>query len=65
MTIQMFLYNSVLCEGKYVNGTTLPVDGGLWLSKPRHMSKDAVKDISRTVEKRSRAAPAGVPTSKL
>ncbi|KAI3456669.1 hypothetical protein Pfo_013332 [Paulownia fortunei] len=51
--------------GKYINGTTLPVDGGLWLSKPRHLPKDAVKQVSRTVEKRSRAAPAGVPTSKL
>ncbi|PIN04938.1 2,4-dienoyl-CoA reductase (NADPH) [Handroanthus impetiginosus] len=50
---------------KYVNGSILPVDGGLWLSKPRHLSKDAVKQLSRTVEKRSRAAPAGVPTSKL
>ncbi|XP_073058812.1 peroxisomal 2,4-dienoyl-CoA reductase [(3E)-enoyl-CoA-producing]-like [Primulina eburnea] len=51
--------------GKYINGTTMPVDGGLWLSKPRHLSKDAVKQLSRTVEKRSRATPAGLPTSKL
>lgn len=51
--------------GKYVNGTTLVVDGGLWLSKPRHLAKEAVKQLSRSVEKRSRAAPVGVPTSKL
>ncbi|KAK6133158.1 hypothetical protein DH2020_033096 [Rehmannia glutinosa] len=51
--------------GKYINGSILPVDGGLWLSKPRHMAKDEVKQFSRTAEKRSRAAPSGVPTSKL
>lgn len=51
--------------GKYINGATIPVDGGLWLSKPRHLSKDAVKQLSRTVEKRSRATPTGLPTSKL
>ncbi|CAA3009687.1 peroxisomal 2,4-dienoyl-CoA reductase [Olea europaea var. sylvestris] len=51
--------------GKYINGTTLIVDGGLWLSRPRHLAKDEVKELSRTVEKRSRAAPTGVPTSKL
>lgn len=51
--------------GKYVNGTTLIVDGGLWLSRPRHLPKDAVKQLSRTVEKRSRDKPIGVPKSKL
>ncbi|KAG8365273.1 hypothetical protein BUALT_Bualt18G0087400 [Buddleja alternifolia] len=51
--------------GKYINGSTIPVDGGLWLSKPRHIPKDTVKQLSRVVEKRSRAAPAGVSTSKL
>lgn len=51
--------------GKYVNGTTMVVDGGLWLSKPRHLSKEAVKQLSRTVEKKSREAPVGVPKSKL
>lgn len=54
-----------MCEGNYVNGSILPVDGGLWLSKPRHLPKDAVKQLSRTVENRSRAKPDGVPTSKL
>ncbi|KAK4398752.1 Peroxisomal 2,4-dienoyl-CoA reductase [Sesamum angolense] len=51
--------------GKYINGTTLIVDGGLWLSAPRYLPKDAVKQLSRAVEKRSRTAPAGLPTSKL
>jgi peroxisomal 2,4-dienoyl-CoA reductase len=51
--------------GKYVNGTTIVVDGGLWLSKPRHLPKDQVKQMSRLVEKRSKASPIGVPTSKL
>ncbi|KAH7557845.1 hypothetical protein JRO89_XS11G0228300 [Xanthoceras sorbifolium] len=51
--------------GKYVNGTTLIVDGGLWLSRPRHLPKEAVQQLSRAAEKRSRNAPVGVPTSKL
>uniref|UniRef100_M1C002 2,4-dienoyl-CoA reductase [(3E)-enoyl-CoA-producing] n=2 Tax=Solanum tuberosum TaxID=4113 RepID=M1C002_SOLTU len=51
--------------GKYINGTIMPVDGGLWLSRPRHLPKDAVKELSRTVEKKSRNAPVGVPPSKL
>ncbi|KAF7834809.1 peroxisomal 2,4-dienoyl-CoA reductase [Senna tora] len=51
--------------GKFVNGTTMVVDGGLWLSKPRHLSKEAVKQLSRAVEKRSRIQPVGVPTSKM
>lgn len=49
--------------GKYVNGTTLIVDGGLWLSRPRHLPKEEVKLLSRVVEKRARAAPTGVPPS--
>lgn len=52
-------------KGKFVNGTTLIVDGGLWLSRPRHLPKEEVKELSRAVEKRSRAAPVGVPKSKL
>ncbi|KAJ4705765.1 Peroxisomal 2,4-dienoyl-CoA reductase [Melia azedarach] len=51
--------------GKYVNGTTLIVDGGLWLSRPRHLPKEAVKQLSRAVEKRSRDKPVGVPRTKL
>lgn len=51
--------------GKYINGSILPVDGGLWLSKPRYISKDAVKKLSRTLEKKSREEPVGVPASKL
>ncbi|XP_062115702.1 peroxisomal 2,4-dienoyl-CoA reductase [(3E)-enoyl-CoA-producing]-like [Humulus lupulus] len=50
--------------GKYINGTTLVVDGGLWLSRPRHLAKEAVRQISRSVEKRSRDAPL-VPRSKM
>lgn len=57
--------SSLFLEGKYVNGTTLIVDGGLWLSHPRYLHKDAVKELSRTVEKKSRDAPVGVPSSKL
>ncbi|CAH9143486.1 unnamed protein product [Cuscuta epithymum] len=55
------------CAGKYVNGTTLIVDGGLWVSQPRRLPKDVVKQLSRAVEKRSRDAPIGTPplTSKL
>ncbi|KVI02362.1 peroxisomal 2,4-dienoyl-CoA reductase-like [Cynara cardunculus var. scolymus] len=49
--------------GKYVNGTTLIVDGGLWLSRPRHLPKGEVKLLSRVVEKRARATPTGVPPS--
>ncbi|GAA0138823.1 reductase [Lithospermum erythrorhizon] len=51
--------------GKYVNGTTLVVDGGLWLSRPRHLPKDVVKQLSRAVETKARAAQVGVPASKL
>ncbi|GMP71115.1 hypothetical protein CsSME_00029657 [Camellia sinensis var. sinensis] len=51
--------------GKYINGTTLVVDGGLWLSRPRHLPKEAVKQLSRVVETRSRNAPVGIPKSRL
>lgn len=51
--------------GKYVNGTTLVVDGGLWLSRPRHLPKEEVKMLSRVVEKKARESPIGVPSSKL
>ncbi|XP_008798217.1 peroxisomal 2,4-dienoyl-CoA reductase [Phoenix dactylifera] len=51
--------------GKYVNGTTMVVDGGLWLSRPRHISKEEVKELSRVVEKKSRTSRVGIPTSKL
>ncbi|XP_021901439.1 peroxisomal 2,4-dienoyl-CoA reductase [Carica papaya] len=51
--------------GKYINGTIIVVDGGLWLSRPRHLPKEAVKQLSRVVERRSRDTPVGVPTSKL
>ncbi|CAN4102493.1 unnamed protein product [Withania somnifera] len=35
--------------GKYINRTTMVVDGGLWVNRPRHLPKDAVKELSRTV----------------
>ncbi|CAN4103795.1 unnamed protein product [Withania somnifera] len=47
--------------GKYINGTNIVVDGGFWLSTPRDLPKDAVKELSRTIEKKSRKAPVGVP----
>ncbi|KAK9152489.1 hypothetical protein Syun_010798 [Stephania yunnanensis] len=51
--------------GKYVNGTTMIVDGGLWLSHPRHIAKETVREVSRIVEKRSREVTSRPPTSKL
>ncbi|WJX93264.1 2,4-dienoyl-CoA reductase [(2E)-enoyl-CoA-producing] [Trifolium repens] len=51
--------------GKFINGDIMVVDGGLWLSRPRHLPKEAVRQVSRTVEKRSRNEPIGVPKSKL
>lgn len=54
-----------LWSGKYINGTVLVVDGGLWLSRPRHMAKEDVRKLSRSVEKRSRDAPVGLPRSKI
>ncbi|PKA62091.1 Peroxisomal 2,4-dienoyl-CoA reductase [Apostasia shenzhenica] len=51
--------------GKFVNGTTLVVDGGQWLSRPQPLHKEEVKRLSRTVEHNSRASPVRLPTSKL
>ncbi|KAK8941614.1 Peroxisomal 2,4-dienoyl-CoA reductase [Platanthera guangdongensis] len=47
--------------GKYINGATVVVDGGYWLSKPRKISKEQVKHFSRFIEEKSRSSP----TSKL
>uniref|UniRef100_A0A7N2MYH8 2,4-dienoyl-CoA reductase [(3E)-enoyl-CoA-producing] n=1 Tax=Quercus lobata TaxID=97700 RepID=A0A7N2MYH8_QUELO len=60
VVMDLFVTHNV---GKYVNGTTLVVDGGQWLSSPRDLPKEAVKQLSRAVESRSRAV--GVPKSKL
>ncbi|KAG0599579.1 hypothetical protein M758_12G162900 [Ceratodon purpureus] len=49
--------------GKYINGAVLPVDGGQWLSKPRHISKEQLRQFSRVVEQRSRTVK--LPNSKL
>ncbi|KAF3450018.1 hypothetical protein FNV43_RR06097 [Rhamnella rubrinervis] len=51
--------------GKYINGATLVVDGGDWLEKPLRLPKEAVKQLSRAVEQRSRNEPVGIPKSKL
>ncbi|XP_047066024.1 peroxisomal 2,4-dienoyl-CoA reductase [(3E)-enoyl-CoA-producing]-like [Lolium rigidum] len=51
--------------GKYVNGATLVVDGGLWLSQPRHIPKEEVKGLSNVIEQKVRASGIGVPSSKL
>ncbi|KAM1234934.1 hypothetical protein ACFX2J_004459 [Malus domestica] len=51
--------------GKYINGTTLVVDGGEWLTKPALSPKEAVKQASRAVERRSRDKPVGIAKSKL
>ncbi|KAK8931391.1 Peroxisomal 2,4-dienoyl-CoA reductase [Platanthera zijinensis] len=47
--------------GKYINGATVVVDGGYWLSKPPEISKEQVKHFSRFIEEKSRSSP----TSKL
>jgi peroxisomal 2,4-dienoyl-CoA reductase len=59
------MYSIIRFAGKYVNGTTMVVDGGLWLSRPRHVSKEEVKDLSRVIEQKVRASGVGVPSSKL
>ncbi|KAJ3693524.1 hypothetical protein LUZ60_009004 [Juncus effusus] len=51
--------------GKYVNGTVMVVDGGLWLSRPRFIPKEYVKNLSRVVEKNVRKSNVGFPSSKL
>ncbi|GJN01768.1 hypothetical protein PR202_ga19063 [Eleusine coracana subsp. coracana] len=51
--------------GKFVNGATMIVDGGLWLSHPRHVPKEEVKALSKVVEKKVRTSGVGVPSSKL
>ncbi|KAF3325736.1 peroxisomal 2,4-dienoyl-CoA reductase [Carex littledalei] len=51
--------------GKYVNGTVIVVDGGLWLSQPRYIKKEEVKALSRVIEQKVRKTNVGVPSSKL
>ncbi|KAF3325735.1 peroxisomal 2,4-dienoyl-CoA reductase [Carex littledalei] len=51
--------------GKYVNGTVIVVDGGLWLSQPRSIRKEEVKALSRVVEQKVRKTNVGVSSSKL
>ncbi|XP_042040881.1 peroxisomal 2,4-dienoyl-CoA reductase [(3E)-enoyl-CoA-producing]-like [Salvia splendens] len=45
--------------GKYINGVIIQVDGGLFLSKPRHHPRESVKQLSLAREKKL------VATSKL
>ncbi|XP_020586346.1 peroxisomal 2,4-dienoyl-CoA reductase-like [Phalaenopsis equestris] len=51
--------------GKYINGATIVVDRGMWLSRPRRISKDEVKRISRNLEKKSKEFPTPKANSKL
>lgn len=51
--------------GKFVNGATIVVDGGIWLCRPRRLPKEEVKRISRSVEKNSRESSAALANSKL
>jgi len=57
------MYGSIWYTGKYVNGATIIVDGGLWLSRPRHIPKEEVKALSKVVEKKVRTSGFGVPSS--
>ena len=59
------MYGTIWYTGKYVNGATIIVDGGLWLSRPRHIPKEEVKALSKVVEKKVRTSGFGVPSSKL
>ncbi|CAN0855068.1 Peroxisomal 2,4-dienoyl-CoA reductase [(3E)-enoyl-CoA-producing] [Linum grandiflorum] len=63
--IAMAVLYLVSDAGKFVNGTTMAVDGGQWLSKPRHIGKEEVKRVSKVVERRSRDSAVGLPKSKL
>ncbi|KAF3438803.1 hypothetical protein FNV43_RR21568 [Rhamnella rubrinervis] len=39
--------------GKFINGASMVVDGGLWMSCPTPLPKDTVRWLSRAVEKRN------------
>ncbi|GJN01767.1 hypothetical protein PR202_ga19062 [Eleusine coracana subsp. coracana] len=51
--------------GKYVNGATMIVDGGFWLSRPRHVPKEEVKALAKAIEKKVNKTSAVVSSSKL
>ncbi|KAF3437407.1 hypothetical protein FNV43_RR20160 [Rhamnella rubrinervis] len=55
----------IVTVGKFINGVSLVVDSGFWMSRPHPIPKDTVRQLSRAVEKRSREAPVGIPRSKL
>ena len=44
-----------LCTANYVTGTVLVVDGGQWLYRPPMVPRDMVKELSRSVEQKSRS----------
>ncbi|KAF3437408.1 hypothetical protein FNV43_RR20161 [Rhamnella rubrinervis] len=43
--------------GKFINGASMVVDGGLWMSCPAPLPKDTVRWLSRAVEKRNFGVP--------
>ncbi|KAM6570455.1 hypothetical protein CsatB_018440 [Cannabis sativa] len=52
--------------GRHINGVNMVVDGGLWLSRPPHLPKEFVKQLSRAVEKKKSGATAPLcPRSKI
>ena len=65
MISRQLMCGTIWFSGKYVNGAIIIVDGGLWLSRPRHIPKEEVKALSKVVEKKVRASGVGVPSSKL
>lgn len=50
--------------GRHINGATLVVDNANWLNKPRIVSKEVIRAVSRSVETRSRSSST-VPQSRL
>ncbi|KAF4362640.1 hypothetical protein G4B88_026202 [Cannabis sativa] len=50
--------------GRHINGANMVVDGGQWMNRLPHLPKEGVKQLSRAVEKRTRAASL-LPRSKI
>ena len=52
--------------GKFINGAVMVVDGGFWMSRPRPpIPKEAMRQLSISVDNKVRGAPGGAPSSKL